>query len=85
MLVAIVPASLSLILISYDVPSSRPNVICASSLPSTINDTLVSVALKSLTAVPGTDSYTKEPFFSSFVISLNVLTLYVSPQCSKSG
>ena len=62
-LVAIVPASLSLILISYDVPSSRPNVIFASSLPSTINDTLVSVALKSLTAVPGTDSYTKEPFF----------------------
>ena len=44
-LAAIVPASLSLILISYETPSSRPNVISASSFPSTLNVTLVSVAV----------------------------------------
>ena len=31
-----------------------------------------------------TDSYTNNPFFSSLVISLNVLTLYKSPSYSKS-
>ena len=64
---------------SYSCSASSSSVICVSSNPSTSNSVLASVSSKSNTDVPGTDSYTNNSFFSSFVMSRYVFTLYISP------